>query len=872
MPTLPRWIHKFSMRLRSLSARHRLDEELDDELQFHIDKQIEENLERGMDAAGARHAALVRFGGLTQRKEECRETRGFSLIEQMVTDVRHGLRLCGRQRGFSLTVVTTLALGIGASTAVFSVLYGVVLRPLPYPQPDRLVTLTHGPTFGSVAIGNYLDWRAQNTVFDDVALTKLTQNFNITGDGEPERVLGGRTTPSLFRVLGVQPILGRVFTEADGPVEDKVVLGEALWRRRYASDRTIVGRRVLLNGRPYTVLGVMPESFQYRNSEFALWTPIKFDPNEPRGVTDYAAIARLADRVTLAQAQAQMNEVQARIGEAHPDIRNLRLFLMPMLDAMVAPQRTPLYVLMGAVSCLLLIAGANLANLLMVRSIARSRELVVRTALGANKRRLMLQTIAELLPLMVVGGVGGLGLAYWMLSRLIPLLPATMPRLSAVRLDAPVLAFATMTLLAVTIGAAIWPVLHVRRGHTDRTLRASGRTATAPASRLRNVLVIAEIANVVILLVVSGLLVRSLLALQSVNPGFRTDHILAVHFALSEKYGTNPKFSDYLHNIMERVSTLPGVSSVAVVNRLPLAGQTQTGTLFFEATPLPQDATLGSVNLDWRTATPDYFRTMGIPLVAGRFFNETDTADRPGVGIVDERLARTVWPNQNPIGKRFRFGGGPPWYEVVGVVGHIRHDKLSLDERPQVYWSYRQRVQPRMALAVRTSQDPNLLTAGVLAAIHAVDPDQPVYDVRAMDDVVARSMAQERLTAMLLTIFAAVALVLATVGVYGVLSYSVGLRTREIGIRLALGSQPGEVVRMVLRQGATLAVTGTALGLAGALALGRLVRTLLFDVTPTDLLSFAGAAIAILVVALVASFIPARRAASVQPLSVLRAD
>jgi putative ABC transport system permease protein len=801
---------------------------------------------------------------------------GPNFFECAIADFRYGVRVARKHPAFALVVIATLALGIGATTAVFSVVYGVVLRALPYPQPDRLVTVGHSRTFTAVGIANYLDWRAQNTVFDEIAITKLTQNFNITGDGEPERVLGGRTSASVFRVLGVRPILGRVFTEEDGQLEDKVVLSEGLWKRRYAGDPAIVGKQIQLNSKPYTVLGVMAADFRYRTREFALWTPLTLDPDEPRGVHDYACIARLRNGVAFEQAQAQMKEIQARMDRTHAEMRDLGMTLIPMRDDVVGNVRTVLYFLMGAVSCLLLIGAVNLANLLVVRAMSQRRELVVRAALGADGGRLVLQSIMQVLPLVLTGGACGVLLAYWMLSLLLPLLPTTMPRLDAIQMDWPVFLFSIGVLCATAILAGIWPALQARRWNITQALRESSRTtAVGAASRLRSALVVGQIAAVVTLLVVSTLLVRSFVVLQGVDPGFRSTGILAIHFALSDKYGTNPRFGQYLKQILDRVSTLPGVISVGMVNRLPLAGQTQTGTLAFDGTTLPQDpgATVSSLNLDWRTVTPGYFRTLGIPLIEGRFFTESDTADHPGVGIVDDRLARTVWPGQSAIGKRFRFGGAQePWYEVVGVVGHIRHDKLSLDERPQVYWNYLQRVQPRMALAVRTQQDPNQLAASVIAAIHAVDRDQPVYDVRAMNDIVARSLSQEWLTTALLSIFAGVALVLATVGVYGVLSYSVASRVREIGIRMALGSNRGGVVWMVLREAGTLAGLGTAIGLGGSLLLGRVLTSLLYEIKPTDLVSFAAASLILWLVALAAAFIPARRAASVEPLVVLRAE
>jgi putative ABC transport system permease protein len=798
-----------------------------------------------------------------------------TFAEDAIQDLKYGFRLMIKSPGFAFAVVATLALGIGATTAVFSIVYGITLRPLPYPQQNRLVTISHDVSSSAVGVANYLDWRAQNTVFDEVGITKLVQNFNITGDGEPERVLGGRSTASTFRVLGVHPILGRVFTEEDGPNEDKVVLSYGLWERRYAADPSILGKKIQLNGVPYTVLGVMPAEFQYRNREFALWTPLMINPDEARSVFDYGYIARLKDGISLSQAQAEMSVIQSRIGAAYPDIQRLRIHVSPMLDDLVGSVRTPLYFLLGSVLGLLLIGCANLANLLVARSMTRSQELVLRSALGAGKLRLILQSIIELAPLVVLGGICGIVLARWLLFLLVPLLPSAMPRLEGIRLDWQVLVFAAICLFATAIAAGIWPALQVMRWNVNQALRESSRTTSfgAGATRLRSALVVCQIAAVVVLMVVSALLIRSFTALQNVDPGFRSDNILSIHFALSSEYGNNPEFGQYLKRILERASSLPGVVSAGMVNRLPLAGQTQNGTLEFEGIP-PQDprTTPASRSFDWRTATPDYFRTLGIPLIEGRVFQESDTADRPRVGIIDQQLARLLWPNQSAIGKRFRFSGGGAWFEIVGVVGHVRHDGLGVDRRPQVYWSYHQRSQPRMALAVRTGQDPRPLTTSIIAAIHEVDPNQPVYDVRPMEDVVERSLSPQWLNTSLLTLFASVALVLATVGVYGLLSYSVGLRAREIGIRMALGSQRHEIIWMVLRKGILLACLGTSIGVVGALLLKRILGNLLYGIQATDAVSFLAASFVLLLVAFAASYIPARRAASVDPSSLLRME
>lgn len=787
-------------------------------------------------------------------------------------DLRYGLRGLSKHAGFAFAVIATIALGIGATTAVFSVVYGVTLRPLPYPQPEQLVGVWTG---SSVGAANYLDWRAQNTVFEDIGIIKLTQNFNITGDGEPERVLGGRMTASIFRVLHAKPILGRVFTDEDGTVEDKLVLSHGLWQRRYAGDPAVIGKTIQVNGLPYTVLGIMPPEFQYRSRELALWTPLAVNPQESRSTFDYACIARLRKGVTLAQAQTQMSEIQSRIGATYPQIQGLKIRVSAMLDDLVGGVRRPLYFLLGAVFCLLLIGCANLANLLVARSVSRSQELVVRSALGAGKSRLILQSIMEIVPLVALGGMCGLVLARRMLYLLVPLLPSTMPRLEAIRIDWQVLAFAAIILAGTAFITGMSPVLQMMRWNINEALRESGRsTVSGRASRLRSLLVVSQIAVVVVLMVVSALLIRSFAALRNVDPGFRPDNILSVHLALSDSYlRSNAAFGQFCKRIVDGVKALPGVVSVGMVNRLPLAGGTQTGGVQFQGIELPPSVQQQIGAFDWRTATPDYFKTLGIPLMEGRFFEDSDTSDRPLVSIIDERVARLVWPNQSAIGKRLRIGGArAPWFEIVGVVGHVRHDGLGIDQRPQVYWNYQQRAQPRMALAVRTAGDPSLWTSSVIAAIHAVDPEQPVYDIRPMEEVVERSLSQEWLMTTLLSLFASVALVLASIGIYGVLSYSVGLRTREIGIRMALGSERLEIISMIVRHGAILAGAGCIIGLTASLLIGRVLASFLYGIKPTDALSLVSASCVLLIVALAASFIPARRASKVDPMIALRHD
>jgi putative ABC transport system permease protein len=801
-----------------------------------------------------------------------------------MTDLRYAFRQLRRAPGFTAVAVLTLALGIGASTAIFSVVHGVLLDPLPYAAPGRLVALfTSAPKLGyaraNVGAANYRDWRAQNTVFHDIALVRHIANFNLTGDGEPERLFGARVTANLFSVLGVQPLLGRVFpADAEQPGRDRIaLLSHSLWTRRFGADPHIVGRTTRLSGEPYLVAGVMPPGFAYPGAEFQLWVPLTVNPEEIRQRLgyDYLAVARLRPGVSLPQAQAEMDAISARLAQQYPERnKDIGCVVVPLLDSAVGPVRTGLYVLLGAVGGLLLIGCANLTNLLLARAAGRTREFTLRVALGAGRRRLIRQLAAEVLPLGFAGGALGLLLAVWGLDLLRPLLPAAMPRLENIRISLPVLAFTAAVSLLTVLLTSLLPAWHASRTDLASALHEDARAGTGAArARLRDLLVVSEIALTLVLLVGAGLLIRTLGRLRQVDPGFRPEGVLSLHLAVPRsKYTSDALVADFCRRVLERVRALPGVESAGMVNRLPLAGGGQSGSLQFEGTNLPVTE-LG--NVDWRTVTPGYFQAMGIPLLRGRSFTDRDTADSPLVGVIDERIARLVWPGQDPIGKRFRIGLGTftgPWVEIVGVAGHIRHDGLDVDQRPQVYWNYHQRAQDRMALVVRTRLRPLDLAPAVISEIRAVDPDQPVYDVRPMDEVRERSLAQRWLNTVLVTLFAGVSLLLAAVGIYGVIAYSVQRRVREFGVRLALGASPGAVRTLVLRQVGFLTLCGLTLGVGMSLVLTRFLAGLLHEVAPHDPATFAATSAVLACAALAACYLPARRATRIDPMEALRQE
>ncbi len=799
----------------------------------------------------------------------------------MLNDFRYALRMLCRNPGFTAVAVLTLALGIGATTAIFSVVYAVVLRPLPFGEPERLVALwTRAPKMGYprafVGAANHRDWRAQNHVFEDIALVRHVASFNLTGEGEPERLQGARVSANLFPVLKVQPVLGRAFREEEDEIgQDHVaLLSHRLWQRRFGGDPHIVGKTIRLNGVLHDVAGVMSKEFNYPSREFDLWTLLSINPEDfqTRLGYNFLSVARLRPGVTLQQAQAEMDTIAARLEKQYPETNEgIGVLVSPLLEDTAFSVCTALYVLLGAVGCMLLIACTNLANLLLVRATGRNREFAIRLALGASRSRLIQQSLVETIPLVVLGGGLGILFATWSLELFLPWMPASMPRVEEIRVSPEVLLFSTELMLLTGLIAGIWPAFQGSDTPLAGSLKQGSLTTSESQQRrrLRDFLVAGEIAVAVVLLASAGLLIRSFVQVKSLHPGFRTDRVLSMHLAISRsKYGTDREVARFCQSVLERLRSLPGIDSAGMVNRLPLGGGIQIGRLQFEGIDLPVNR-LGDV--DWRTVTPGYFQTLGIPLLRGRTFSDSDVEDSKPVGIIDDWIANRVWPNQNPVGQRFRIPFFDlPWVEIVGVVGHIRHDSLEADTRPQVYWNYHQRAQDRMALAVRTREDPNRMIASIVGEIRALDPEQPVYDVRNMEDVVKRSLAPRWLNTVLLAAFASASLLLACIGLYGVIAYSVSQRTREFGIYMALGAQRRDVLSLVLGRGMKLAAIGLVIGVVSAIAVTRLLQSLLFGVSSTDPFTFVAIPVLLLTVALLACWLPARRAANIDPIVALR--
>jgi putative ABC transport system permease protein len=813
------------------------------------------------------------------------------MLDGIARDVRYALRSLAKSPTFTAVAVFTLALGIGANSAIYSLLDATLLRPLPYPDADRIVLvwgrftgigLPHDRNW--VSAPEFKDFEAGSHSFAAIAAVDA-DSYNLTAGTTPIHVEGAAVSPAFFDVLGVRPVVGRAFTADEAqPGRDRVlIISHALWRSAFGGDQGVVGRTVRLNGQPGTIAGVMPAAFEYP-AGVDVWKPLAFTPDDlspnNRGSHGLLALARIKPTLSLAQARADMDSLTAGIIAANPQYdyqrANFAVQLTTLTEDAVGDVRSTLYLLMGAVALVLLIACANVANLQVVRASARTRELAVRAALGADRRRVIVQLLVESGLLAIGGGAVGLASAFWLIAALGRASEAMLPQHVAVALNPSVLVFTVATSLATVVVFGLAPAVQAASIAPGDSLKASARTtAASPASqRMRRTLVAAEVALSLVLLAGAGLLGRSLLRLLVVDPGFRSDGILTFRVALpDQKYPADASRRLFYRQALDRVRALPGVQSAGSVNILPLSGSNNSGTVTIDTTSVPPDKRY--LEADWRPVLPGYFETMGVRLIAGRFFSDADTDRSEPSCIVDETMARTFWPGDSAVGRRLKIGGPQstsPWRTIVGVVGHVRYRTLEQPSRVAVYWPQLQRAWPGQTFVLRTAADPATLRAAAEREIQAVDPDQPVYAVRTMNEVMAASVARRRFATLLLGAFAGVALLLATLGVYGLTAYAVAERSQELGIRMALGANPRAVVASVVGRSLLLALAGIGAGLVAAIALGRLVSSMLFDTTPADPLTFAGVAALLIATAFVASYAPARRAARIDPAITLRSE
>jgi predicted permease len=813
-------------------------------------------------------------------------------METIFQDARYALRLLRRNPSFTLIAVLALALGIGATSAIFSIVNAVVLKPLPYRHPGQLVQLWM--RFTGIGIPNNQNWVSapefmdlqQNRSFSQIAAID-DRSYNVNISGTPERVRSGVVSTSFFPLLGVEAQVGRVFLpEEEHPGQEWVVLlSDALWRRRFGADRNVTSRKLIMNGRSYSIIGVLPRGFDMP-SESDVWTPLVFSPSDlspdNRGSHGLEVIARIKPGLTLEQARADMAALSRRIVEQHPEYPykefNFTVIVIPLLEQEIGDIKTALWVLLSAVGLVLLIACVNVANLLLVRASAREREIAVRQALGVGRGRLMRQLLTESLLLGLCGGAAGLCVSYFALRLLITLSATNFPRVAETRMDPRVLAFTLVISIITGILFGLAPAFHSSRGETHEVLKEGGRSASAGSgsSRLRSALVMAEIALSLTLLAGAGLLIRSFLRLEQVDAGFRADGVLTMRISLPDtKYSKPEETRIFFRDLLEGVRKLPGVDAAGGVTGLPLSGVGWSGTATIDTQSVPIRDTTPEV--DQRPVFPGYFEAMGISLIRGRYFDQRDTPTSAPVAIIDETLAQTYWPNQDPIGKRIKTGdrhSREPWRSVVGVVRHVRYRTLESPSRTEFYWPYDQTplTLNSMSLAIHTGGDPLQLSTAVQKLVRSLDPDQPVYRIRTMQELVSESMARRRLSTFLLVIFAGLALVLAAVGIYGVVSYSVAQRGHEVGIRIALGARSFDVIRLVLVQSLAPVGGGILAGAAGSLMLTRFLKSLLFEVKIADPATYFSVAIVLVSVALTASFIPAYRASTVDPVNALREE
>jgi predicted permease len=881
-------LNKLRLRLRALFFKSKLEEELDDEVRFHLEREIQENIARGMSPEEARLAALRRFGGVERVKEESRDERGIRFLEEVWQDLRYGARMLRTNPGFTSIAVITLALGIGANTAIFSVVNAVLLRPLQYSDPDRLVQVWQNfPQLGAnqvtVSAPEFLDYKGQNRVFERMAAFR-PQGYILTGGSEPERIFGARVSADLFPLLGVAPALGRTFLHEEDQIGGPraVILSHGLWQRRFGSDATLIGKSLTLDGESFTVVGVMPPGFQFppqRQNE--LWANVPFDANDlnRRGWRPLGVIARLKSGVSADQATAELKTIAGRFPASGPVPS---AYAVSLQEQVVGRVRRALLVMLGAVSFVLLIACANVANLLLSQAAARQREMAIRAAVGAGRARLIRQLFVEGLPLSLLGGGVGLLLAVWIVKLLVSVNPGNLPRANEIGIDLRTLMFTLSVSLLTGVVFGLAPAWQFSKLDLNQSLKEGGRGTSVSFSRfsMRSILLVSQVALSLTLLIGAGLMINSFARLLRVDPGFDPRGVLTMQIALPQsKYSEIQQRAFFFEQALERIRRLPGVQSAGMTSALPLTGSPDFGFTIEGRTPsAPGDVP----QTNWRAISPDYLRTMGIPLRRGRYFSEQDHEKAAGVAIINETMARRFWPDGDPLGKRIKLGGPTrpyPWMEIVGIVGDVKHDGLDAPVTPELYMPYAQTPFsqmpaglrfPAMSLVARNGSDHDSLAAATRAEIKALDKDQPITNIRTLDQLLANSISQHRFYLLLLAFFAAIALALAAIGLYGVVSYTVKQRTQEIGVRMAFGAQAGDVLRLIIKFGMKLTLIGALIGLAGALALTRLMKTLLFDVSATDPLTFASITALLALVALLACFVPARRATKVDPLVALR--
>ncbi len=881
-------------RFRAFFHRSAVETEMDEELRYHLEREAEKYRQTGVSEAEANRLAKLALGGPEQVRQQCREARGTKFLEDLLQDVRYGARTLARNPGLTFVIVLSLAIGIGANTAVFSVTNTLLLKPLPYAHADRLATLwLRSPGIGIPqdwpSPGQYHDIKTQNHVFDQTAIA-IGYSLTLSGLSKAMKVDGIRASASLWPMLGAKPMLGRIFV----PEEDKpgrpetVVLSYGLWKQAFGGDPGLVGRPITLNGRPFLVVGVMPQSFTLTHevmptvggidkADIFLPLPMSATEDTDYGSENYNILARLKPGVTMQQAQADISVIAARLREEKHRDSTFTISVVPLIEQVVGNVRTALLVLLGAVAFVLLIACTNVANLLLSRASGRQKEIAVRSALGAGQARLVRQLLTESILLGVMGGIAGLLLSAVALEVIRKIHPGNIPRLDEIGMDFRVLAFTFGISILTGIVFGLAPALRASRVELTTALKAGGRSSNSGGlsvrrDKLRGALVITELALSLTLLTGAGLLVRSFVRLVNVPPGFDPKGVISMQFSISRvpKLKDAPQRLQFFDNLEQRVRSLPGVTAEGAVSALPLTPSVGWGGMHIEGyVPPPNEPEL---QVDKRSATPDYFRAMEIPLLHGRLFSTVDVPKTQPVVLVDQKMADRFWPKGDAIGKHIRADDKDPWLTIVGVVGTVKQYGLDTDLRMVVYYPVSQStdMMGAMYFVARTTANPTTLAGSIEQQVRSLNSDVPVYDIATMQQRVYDSVARQRFAMTMFGAFACFAMILAAIGVYGVMSFFVTQGTPDIAIRMALGAQRNGILSLVFQQGMGLALIGIVAGLAGAVCLTRVMSGLLFGVTATDPLTFAGVASLLTLVTISACYFPARRAMRVDPMVALR--